>query len=552
MENSPFNSTSRGSTEGSPSSRETDDEKKDKKDSKKGKALGSLMFERPKEAEKSADKASIPRLFEKPAAEDDTEQTREAADRRTEHEAGAELTADDSQYAAEQIARARQAELAAEPPTDDVEQQAETAAAQDFYDKIADGGLDPESAAAETLVEFGSPTGTGSESLPGRVDGSENAQDPEDDNNSSPITASTSGGSAAPPPSPPTGPPVSGSTPPNPNLPPNIPNTAATINNSPTVQANPNSAPVYYNRSRPAGDLLIGGIVGYLIGRRRGRIKTERKLLPVQKKLERQVRTLASTIERQEVMIRQTARQRVQNEQRQELQILRQPTVNETIIIDRRERPLPAPELHNKPNLSPPPERIGRVLVAAEAARASARSRERAPVDATIAQAERQVSTQAERQVETLSRNELLTLSEKVIVEGSTLRQVYETNLISERGLRRLITEYLRGGDVVRAFKRELVERQIDFERDPQLRDTVRKNLTGGGRGQTLTSLLTQAGVAPVDDLPAQLAAARAQDLKAAKSQAKLAKQRKAVDISLATVIAVLMALVIFLALSRM
>ena len=30
---------------------------------------------------------------------------------------------------------------------------------------------------------------------------------------------------------------------------------------------------------------LFGGIIGYLIGRRRGRIKTEKRLMPVQKKL---------------------------------------------------------------------------------------------------------------------------------------------------------------------------------------------------------------------------------------------------------------------------
>ena len=55
----------------------------------------------------------------------------------------------------------------------------------------------------------------------------------------------------------------------------------------------------YHHRHRNA-DVLAAGITGFLIGRRRGRIKSERKLLPVQHKLEHQVRQLETDITQKE------------------------------------------------------------------------------------------------------------------------------------------------------------------------------------------------------------------------------------------------------------
>ena len=59
------------------------------------------------------------------------------------------------------------------------------------------------------------------------------------------------------------------------------------------------------------------------------------------------------------------------------------------------------------------------------------------------------------------------------MIDGSSLRQIYETRLVGERGLRRLVAEHLRGGDLKRAFRREITEREIDFERDPAMRDST-------------------------------------------------------------------------------
>lgn len=58
-----------------------------------------------------------------------------------------------------------------------------------------------------------------------------------------------------------------------PNTPPSNPN---------LVRNNPNVVPMneIFYRNKRSGDILLGGVLGYLIGKRRGRIKTEKKLKP--------------------------------------------------------------------------------------------------------------------------------------------------------------------------------------------------------------------------------------------------------------------------------
>lgn len=549
----------------------TSESGKGKKDSKKSKAIGSLTFEHPepkiaKDDKPSATKESAFILFESsdksnddidaPAvdleeAEGDSEVKKQSEQ--------PELSADDRLYAAQQIAQERQNELASESYPQDNESEAASLAAQEFYDKIITDNQQPEAAASTVLSEI-------DDSNIEQDDNKAVAATDETIVHSAPTiaVAGSGGGGNTPPPPNRRGPGSSAPQPtPNQNLPPPTPSLAPET--EPALNQNQtNYAPYYsrYNQSRAGSDLLVGGIVGYLIGRRRGRIKTERKLLPVQHKLEREVSGLQKIIVEKESIIRQAAVRRIREQQLPTAATvpLRGEKANfETVILNRREapperprsmdRPISATEIHGR-RVSPPPERIGHVIVAAEMvdARPFVQQEQHGKTEINTPKDQRSV----ERQVETLSRNELLTLSEKVIVEGSTLRRVYETQLISERGLRRLITEYLRGGDVLKAFRRELVEREIDFERDPKLRDKVRQGLRGGGASPTLHKLLEQAGVAPLDESRQSIAEARAQQLRDAKQQSKQKTQRKVMDVSLITIIAVLTAVIIVLAIHRM
>ena len=283
---------------------------------------------------------------------------------------------------------------------------------------------------------------------------------------------------------------------------------------------------VYYE-SNAAGAMLLGGIIGYLVGKRRGRIKTEKRLAPVQKKLEREVRDIHEQLIDSEMRIRRMAAEKVR-------------------MVHHIERPnrgsLPPERVQSaraesRLNLQKPApaERLGKVLVRAEAARPS----ETNPKLRDI----------TPERVRTMPRRELLKVAEKIIVEGSSLRQVYESHLVGERGLRRLITEHLRGKDIRKSLRREMVEREIDFERDPILRDKAYQEAHASTESRSLQQLLQDAGVAPGsenDSLPTAEQQARYE-----KALRKAVQRRRMADTAMVTVIVVLAVLVAILLIQR-
>lgn len=159
-----------------------------------------------------------------------------------------------------------------------------------------------------------------------------------------------------------------------------------------------------------------------------------------------------------------------------------------------------------------------------------------------------------EKRVETLSRAELLELSEKVIIDGSSLRQIYETHLVGERGLRRLLAEHLHGGDLKKALRREIIEREIDFERDPGLRDMAPIQIpddVGTDKGKAaLEELLARADVAS-DDKSEEAAFFKARAIYESSQLHQHKQQRRMLDISLAIIISALLILVIILYIMR-
>lgn len=288
------------------------------------------------------------------------------------------------------------------------------------------------------------------------------------------------------------------------------------------------SAPevAYYEKRAEHRGLLVGGIVGYLIGRRRGRIKTEKRLIPVQKRLEKQVKTIQEQLYDQEFALRQLAREKaaVQKPER----VVRGVTPPERAKQPQR------PE--TRIGLAKPAhaEQLGRVLVQAEAV---------APTAPEL----RQIVPE---QVKTMSRQEVLQIGEKIQVEGTTLRDMYESHLLGEQGMRRVVVEYLRGHNVVQALKQELVEREIDFERDPILRDKAYREMQESHGGESsLEHLLHKAGVdASTDHLSTvvkQLQTAQEENLR------RESRQRKLVDTAMITLIVILATIITIILFSK-
>lgn len=210
-----------------------------------------------------------------------------------------------------------------------------------------------------------------------------------------------------------------------------------------------------------------------------------------------------------------------------------------------------------------PAEHIGHMLMTAsekapishtgksalEAARQSAKNSERS--------AERSPRPSPDKRAETLSRAELLNLSEQIVVDGSSLRQIYETHLVGERGLRRLIDEHLRGGDLKKALRLEIIEREIDFERDPAMRDMAVPATPAASQGsaanktskanQTALNKLLEQAEADIQDSNEEAAFFKARALYESQQLHQHRQQRRLIDVGLTVTIAILTILVIAL-----
>jgi hypothetical protein len=248
---------------------------------------------------------------------------------------------------------------------------------------------------------------------------------------------------------------------------------------------------------------VVGGVIGYLIGRRRGRIKTEKRLLPIQKNLEKQVKDYQQKLTTSEFKIRKLVKDKMNEQGPKPVRPPRQEKLQPTQAAyteARSEQPIKktfyesyvnearrdkAAEAKDLKESNPVPELLAKIVIANEAVVASEiHDRRRFPKNSGETKdkfSEEHVKAVANERVsaldiqpskvQTLNRSELLAISQKIRVEGTNLRKVYETHLVGERGLRRLVSEYLRGGNIQKALRKEIVERQIDFEKDPFLRD---------------------------------------------------------------------------------
>ncbi len=237
--------------------------------------------------------------------------------------------------------------------------------------------------------------------------------------------------------------------------------------------------------------LLVGGIVGYLIGRRRGRIKTEKRMRVVQAELEKQVEDKQQRLVESEQRVRRTARENYEQRTRRPEQA---------------ERPILQPSIEV-------PKTVEKIVPLVQSSKPEARA------------AQLSHSEASHSGVKELSQKEILTMSETISIGNTNLRKIYESRLISESGLRRLVYEHLEGHDIRRGLAREFLAKELSYERDPRMRDLIAADnairAAGAASPSDAATAVSMPRDLPTDTAASQAAAAHQSNLQSPKSRSQ-------------------------------
>ena len=215
---------------------------------------------------------------------------------------------------------------------------------------------------------------------------------------------------------------------------------------------------------------LVSELTAYIIGKRVGKKQSKEKAIKIQKRLEKKVQQIEKELTVKELALQQIAKNKNVQISQQNLEFTEEPKatlVKEKPLNSVRSSVLPeratSKVMESRLNLSKPElraERLGQVSIAAQ----------QKPIEKMIRPNSIKEYFRPEH-VRTMRRQDLLDISEKILVEGASLKHMYDNNLFSERALRRLVSEYLAGKDIMPHLRQEILEKQIDYERDPLLRD---------------------------------------------------------------------------------
>lgn len=190
--------------------------------------------------------------------------------------------------------------------------------------------------------------------------------------------------------------------------------------------------------------VVAGGLASYLIGKQRGikheKLSEERH----RKQLEGKVKSMEENLTVKENSLQELSEKKLKTQNFAEQLKASSLEMNKPDISRRKEKV----------------ERLGGLVIAAGSEHRQSKANTKPDIRPD--------------QVATIGRAQLLQLSEGIKVEGASLKTMYENHLFGEGALRRLVSEHLKGKDIAPLMRREILERQIDFERDPMLRDRNR------------------------------------------------------------------------------
>lgn len=230
-----------------------------------------------------------------------------------------------------------------------------------------------------------------------------------------------------------------------PSLPPPTLNRAVPINKS--AEKRPANSPLSV--------ALASSLAGYLVGREHGKNKTKKQLGHIQKKLETKIQTIETQLTQKEIII-----QNLYLKERSKKRY-NQPPKKTTLANNETRLNLVKPQSA---------EHLGQVIIAKEQPEAKVFVyQEKMQKPNNIRQYYRP------EHVRTMRRQELMAISSKIIVEGASLKHMFDNGLFSEKALRRLVVAYLKDQDMVPKLRKEILEKQLDYERDPLLKDSYNR-----------------------------------------------------------------------------
>lgn len=182
------------------------------------------------------------------------------------------------------------------------------------------------------------------------------------------------------------------------------------------------------NQSR----VVASGLSAYLLERRRMRDGSKDMRRPIQNKQEKQIAKVQGDLSAKEVIVRKSA--------------------SDKSPVERIGERIRAEETYSNPKADS--SKISVELPSTSVTR----SEQFQPHVNSIKQ------FSAEKQSLRMSRVELTKVSEKIVIEGVSLQKIYDSHLINDRAQRRIVTVYLRGGNIQKALRRELDVRSVAFE----------------------------------------------------------------------------------------
>lgn len=231
-----------------------------------------------------------------------------------------------------------------------------------------------------------------------------------------------------------------------PNFQPSYPTAAqASFGRSAGVRTSAERSP----RRSSAGDFLLGGFVGYLLGKRRGRIKTEKQLEPVRASLEQEVGRLEQTIRRYEDRARASSEARQQAPQAEARDVVSgEPDVETTDPAARLSQQVleqSEPLAHVQKKTAEHLTGMGVAQEAISYQTGTAESRE-----------ERGDPSLTPQRVDTMPTSSLLRHVESIRYNQTDVRSLFERGELSDRALRGALKEHLRGNSIDNYLDKEL------------------------------------------------------------------------------------------------